>query len=350
MEGQKIIIKKVKKVVNEGGGHGGSWKVAYADFVTAMMAFFLLLWLLTMTSGEKRARISNYFRYFSIFSSGGSAVLNPSVRKASDAAVIQQLGEDGARPRHTPQRAAATPPPQADKNAPGRGLSREQVKQKIVHDVSLKLTDVKDQVIVESIEGGLKIQLVDKESNQMFPVGSAELTPQAREILKVICETIRDRNAKFAIVGHTDARPYPSDYYTNWELSAERACTARLELQQNGITADRILQVTGFADTQPLIKDDPYDLRNRRISIMLIDTDPAESPPPSLQKQASEQVAEPALAPVPEPVPEPALAPAPEEVLAQVPEGLPEPVLEKVVDFPKPVINTRMQGMRNHEQ
>jgi chemotaxis protein MotB len=172
----------------------------------------------------------------------------------------------------------------------------------------------------------------------MFPVGSSEFSSQGKEMLRVVCETIRDRNAKFAIEGHTDARPYPSDYYTNWELSAERACTTRLELQQNGITADRILQITGFADTRPLVKEDPYDPKNRRISLLLIDTNPAESPPPSPQEQASEQVFE----PVPEPVPK--------QVLKQVLEQVPEQVLEKAVDFPKPVINTGIQGMRNHEK
>ena len=284
MEGQKIIIKKVKKVVHEGGGHGGSsWKVAYADFVTAMMAFFLLLWLLTMTSGEKRARISNYFRYFSIFSSGGSAVLNASGNKVSDLAVIPQpVDIDNVRSQHPLKNAQSPPPSPAGTNPATRELSREQVMQKIMSDVSSKLTDVKDQVLVESIEGGLRIQLVDKESNQMFPIGSAELTSQAKEILQVICDTMRDRSTKFAIEGHTDARPYPSDYYTNWELSTERASTARIELQHNGIPVDRILQITGFADTQPLIREDPYDPRNRRISILLIDENPAQSPAPSL--------------------------------------------------------------------
>lgn len=293
MEGQKIVIKRIKKVVHEGGGHGGSsWKVAYADFVTAMMAFFLLLWLLSMTSGEKRARLSAYFRNFSVFESGGSAVLDASSRTISGTAMIQQPVDVGKIIKDPPKDVLCTSGPGESAPPGNEQASREEVMQKIIDDVSSKLKDVKDQVLVEAMEGGIRIQLVDKESSQMFAIGSSELAPKAKEILKVICDNIRNRNAKFAIEGHTDARPYPSDHYTNWELSTERASTARKELERYGITVDRILKITGYADTQPLIKENPYDTRNRRISLLLIDTNPAgvsphspQGAPPSEQTQ-----------------------------------------------------------------
>jgi chemotaxis protein MotB len=293
MEGQKIVIKRIKKVVHEGGGHGGSsWKVAYADFVTAMMAFFLLLWLLSMTSGEKRARLSAYFKNFSVFESGGSAVLDASSRTISGTAMIQQPVDVGKIIKDPPKDVLCASGPGESVPPGNEQASREEVMQKIIDDVSSKLKDVKDQVLVEAMEGGIRIQLVDKESSQMFAIGSSELAPKAKEILKVICDNIRNRNAKFAIEGHTDARPYPSDHYTNWELSTERASTARKELERYGITVDRILKITGYADTQPLIKENPYDTRNRRISLLLIDTNPAgvsphspQGAPPSEQTQ-----------------------------------------------------------------
>ena len=293
MEGQKIVIKRIKKVVHEGGGHGGSsWKVAYADFVTAMMAFFLLLWLLSMTSGEKRARLSAYFKNFSVFESGGSAVLDASSKTISGTAMILQPVDVGKIIKDPPKDVLCASGPGESVPPGNEQASREEVMQKIIDDVSSKLKDVKDQVLVEAMEGGIRIQLVDKESSQMFAIGSSELAPKAKEILKVICDNIRNRNAKFAIEGHTDARPYPSDHYTNWELSTERASTARKELERYGITVDRILKITGYADTQPLIKENPYDTRNRRISLLLIDTNPAgvsphspQGAPPSEQTQ-----------------------------------------------------------------
>ncbi len=252
MKQQKtIIIKKSKKRGHE-GSHGGSWKVAYADFVTAMMAFFLLLWLITMVSPEKRARVASYFKYFALFQHAGTSMMEGSVE-----IMDERAGEAPKVPKEL-----------------GRGsmdvLSREQLKDRLKKQIEEKLADVKDQVMVDIFEGGVRIQLVDKKGKPMFSLGSAEPTEDAKKILKVIAESIRDINNKIAIEGHTDALTYSTNKYTNWELSTERASAARRELERYGMDPDRLTKVAGYAATDPLIKEDPTDPRNRRISILLL--------------------------------------------------------------------------------
>ncbi len=237
-EKKTIIIKKIKKELHE-GSHGGSWKVAYADFVTAMMAFFLLLWLITMVSSEKRARIAHYFKYFSIFEKSGTSFME------KQSAVFNKAGDT-------------------------IGMNAEEFKERIKKTIENKLADIKDQVLVDIFEGGVRIQLVDKEGRPMFELGSSQPTPLAKRILKVITENIKTIPNKVAIEGHTDALAYKSSAYTNWELSTERALTARKEMEKYGLPPERISKVAGYADTIPLIKENPIDPRNRRISILLL--------------------------------------------------------------------------------
>ncbi len=248
MKGSNVIIKKVKKVKGH-GGHGGSWKVAYADFVTAMMAFFLLLWLITMVSPEKRARLATYFKIFSIFEHSGVSMLDKSN-------VV--LLESGASNKITYSPESFS------------GLSPEEFKESIKKAIEEKLGDIKDQVLVDIVEGGVRIQLVDKEGKPMFDLGSSQLTPLAERILKVIGENVISQPNPVAIEGHTDALAFRSSEYGNWELSTERALTARKELEKNGLSPQRLVKVAGYADTVPLIKEDPKDPRNRRISIILL--------------------------------------------------------------------------------
>lgn len=247
-----IIIKKVKKKGHE-GHHGGSWKVAYADFVTAMMAFFLLLWLISMVAPEKRARISEYFRTFSLFEKSGSSMLLESHGQivGDPSGEVARFGKDVNR---------------ADAGA----LAAETLKEILKREIEKKLSDVKDQIMVDIFEGGVRIQIVDKEGKPMFPLASAEPTPDAKRILQVIAENIKDIDKKIAIEGHTDALSYSTNRYTNWELSTERASSARKELENNGLNPDMLTRVAGYAATDPLIKDDPHDPRNRRISIILL--------------------------------------------------------------------------------
>lgn len=251
MKDQKVIIKKIKKVSGE-GHHGGSWKVAYADFVTAMMAFFLLMWLITMVSPEKRARIAAYFKHFSLFETSGSSFL-----ESTSEIMKENAGE-------------APKVPQELGNFGSDLMSKEDLKEKLKKEIEEKLAALKDQIMVDIFEGGVRIQVVDKEGNSMFERGSANLSPNAKKILGVIAENIKDLNNKVAIEGHTDGISYASNKYTNWELSTDRASSARRELENNGLSPDRLARVAGYAATEPLVKDNPNDPKNRRISIILL--------------------------------------------------------------------------------
>jgi chemotaxis protein MotB len=267
---RKVIIKKVKK--NHGGGHhGGSWKVAYADFVTAMMAFFLLLWLLSMVSDDKRIAMAEYFKSFSLFKESGKTfqpgsafVITDHIKKAElkpeniTAALKKAMKNKGG--------AGKGPNGEGAQGAEGQGLS--------------------DQVLVDAVDGGVRIQIVDKEGSPMFKLGSAEPTDKAQEILASVAEVIRDQEAKIAIEGHTDAAPFRGDQITNWELSTNRASAARRMLESNGFDPSRVARVVGYADTDLFIKENPKDPQNRRISIIILQ--PREGPPAtgSLRKEA----------------------------------------------------------------
>ncbi len=277
MEGQNvIIIKKVKKGGN-GGSHGGSWKVAYADFVTAMMAFFLLLWLISMVAPEKRARVAHYFKHFSVFDKSGSTMLESNKAPASGLMIGEDSNEEPggpAEPNDNPSDAEVTTP-------------EKQLKQEIEKQLAEVMADRKDQVMVDTFDGGVRIELIDGEGAPMFPRGGSELTPDGKRVIRVISESLISHGSKIALEGHTDAHGYAAKQFSNWELSTERASAARKELERNGLAQDRLLRVAGFAATEPLIAEDPYDPRNRRISIVVFEQPPsladAPEPPPNPQ-------------------------------------------------------------------
>jgi chemotaxis protein MotB len=246
---KNVIIKVVKKKV-VGGHHGGSWKVAYADFVTAMMAFFLLMWLITMVAPERRARVATYFKHFSIFEKSGSSFME------KNEAILNESGGEITIPKEF-------------FHAPGKGITPQELHEKLRQETENRLAEVKDQVMVEVFDGGVRIQLVDKTGQPVFPLGKSSLTPVGRKMLEVVADGIKDVPNKIAIEGHTDALTYSSSRYTNWELSTERASAARKELETFGVDPDRLAQVSGYAATQPLIRENPNDPRNRRISIII---------------------------------------------------------------------------------
>lgn len=255
----KIVIKKVKKVVG-GGAHGGSWKVAYADFVTAMMAFFLLLWLLSMVAPEKRARMSTYFKHFSIFEKSGTSFMD----KTSE--MFNKPGESG---QHAPGETMGTAP-----------SSAESFKESVKKAVEDKLGDIKDQIMVDVFEGGVRIQLVDKTGKPMFDVGSPEPTPLAVRIISVLGDQIKSLPNPVSVEGHTDALTFKTEKRGNWELSTERALSAKKQLEGYGLNPNRLTRVAGYADTVPLIAEDPEDPRNRRISIILMFPQAPKATPP----------------------------------------------------------------------
>ncbi len=253
MERQGVVIKKVKKG-EHGGHHGGSWKVAYADFVTAMMAFFLLMWLVTAKNLQDKAGIATYFKDYDI--TKGEKDIKDKIKKEIDKINIMFESKDKD----------AVP---IKINILNNSETAKKVLSEWRNEMQSKLDDVSDQVLIDVTEdGAIRIQLVDKEGLPMFAAGSAELTPLAKKIIGVIWEKIKIEGVKIAIEGHTDAHQYSASGKTNWELSTERASSARRELERLGLLPNHLLSVSGLADTHPISKD-PYSPINRRISLLL---------------------------------------------------------------------------------
>ncbi|MBF0463638.1 MAG: OmpA family protein [Nitrospirae bacterium] len=255
MKGQTIIIKKVKKG-GHAAAHGGSWKVAYADFVTAMMAFFLLMWLISMVAPEKKMKLATYFKTVGIMEAAGLGFMGKG-KDILDTEIVNTSEQE------------------KQKNSESfNQLNKEEFTEKLKKDIGTKLSGVKDQVMVDVIEGGVRVNIVDKLGRPMFTVGSAELGPEAKAVLKVVSDEIRGfKDLKISIEGHTDSTAYSGNKYTNWELSTDRASAARRELERNNIDPNDLGRVSGYAATQPLIADNPSDPRNRRISILLLNAD-----------------------------------------------------------------------------
>jgi chemotaxis protein MotB len=267
-----IVIKKVKKG-GHGGHHGGSWKVAYADFVTAMMAFFLLLWLLSSASQQQLQGISNYFAPESIsMSESGSGGILGGTSLADEGSLKSAFG--------TPTISMEIPPPQSEEAAAAQKQAQKESQEfkKAAQQLdkamqsSPELKDLAKNLQVEETKDGLRIQILDKDGTSMFPSGSSDLKDHTKLLLAQVAKAIKDMPQQISIEGHTDSVPYSSgnDTYTNWELSADRALSTRRELQHDGLPDDRFGKVAGLADTDPLLPDDPKNERNRRISITLL--------------------------------------------------------------------------------
>lgn len=254
-EQEVIIVKKIKKSAHGGGHSGGSWKVAYADFVTALMAFFLLLWLVSMVAPEKRAQVSQYFREYNLFEEGGNAIMN-----FDEPIKIQMATPDGQ------QNSGEVREYNKDRASDG---FQERFIDKLKHQIESKLADVKDQILIQRLENAVRIEVVDRENSAMFPLSSPSLTADGKKVLDVIARTLLSESHPIAVEGHTDARVFASQSYSNWELSTARASAARLELERAGLPPERLIRVSGFSSTRPLITEDPMDPRNRRISILV---------------------------------------------------------------------------------
>jgi chemotaxis protein MotB len=227
--------------------------VAYSDFITAMMAFFLLMWLIAILSPEKKQNMAQYFKDFSFMQQGGSGFLDKSSGFMSDSGGGNKSNMTSEIPKGGPNQ-----------------LTREELRDQLKKDIESKMAQVKDQIMVDIFEGGVRIQIIDKEGQPMFALGSPELTDTAKGIIKVITKTIVGMNNDVSIEGHTDALNYSSSRYTNWELSTERASAARKALEGEGLDPNRLIRVAGYASKEPLFPDNPSDPRNRRISIILL--------------------------------------------------------------------------------
>lgn len=271
--GQRPIVVKRKKVVS--GHHGGAWKIAYADFVTAMMAFFLLMWLLGSVDGSVRGGIAEYFKTPLRVALSGNASVGES------AIILHGGGRDltmtsGQATNKTPAQPAET---MNLKNAQ-TVMQREELSKMLVMkkqmtgliESSGKLTAYKKQLMIDITTEGLRVQIVDEKNRPMFALSSAELDSRAKEILKELAPTLNNMPNKISLSGHTDAKPFANGgkNYSNWELSAERALEARRVLIEGGLDESRLIRVIGLSSSVLLDPQDPINPINRRISIILL--------------------------------------------------------------------------------
>ncbi|UTW56681.1 flagellar motor protein MotB [Kordiimonas sp. SCSIO 12610] len=293
---EKPIIKKVIKV--EGGGHhGGAWKVAYADFVTAMMAFFMLLWLLNVAPPETLAGLADYFTPTTAAIEGrtGSDAVNAPSSDANGnnptpVAIIQQIGPPPGGPNTgeetgTDQEGGGDPDFAADvinnrvKEAEDLAFEQLQDQMRIAMQASPTLSDLSEQVLFEITEDGLKIQLIDKDRRAMFRSGTAELYGYAETLIREVGASVQTLPNRITIQGHTDGGQFRgANGYSNWDLSADRGNSALKVLSETGVTDDRFFEVTGKASTDPLYPDNPSRIENRRVTILVLREAPVVPP------------------------------------------------------------------------
>jgi chemotaxis protein MotB len=264
---QPIIVKRVKKVA--GGHHGGAWKIAFADFATAMMAFFLVMWLMSSATPEQKKLISGYFQDPIGFTESASPhvidlggtptpspdrTLNPELEPAQseaqiDSDQVETFAEQLERERLE--------------------LLLQELQNKV--DENPELQKFKDQILFEITQDGLRIQIMDAENRPMFALGSAQLQPYFEDILLALVDTIAAVPNKISISGHTDAKPYSGrGDFGNWELSAGRANAARRTLVVGGYPEDQIARVVGYASSALFDRKDPFNPVNRRIDILVL--------------------------------------------------------------------------------
>jgi chemotaxis protein MotB len=298
---QPIIIKKIKKGGH--GAHGGAWKIAYADFVTAMMAFFLLMWLLGSTTEGDKKGIQDFFQSpLKISMSGGSG--------AGDATSVIKGGGTDLSQSHGQVKRGDTPPSNKTYNAEAVKAAQRKAEQERLETLSDKVKDVlasspklsefKNQIKLDMTRDGLRIQIVDEQNRPMFQSGDSVVQAHMREILRAIGEVLSEVPNKLTLEGHTDAKPLGSGAgYSNWELSSDRANASRRELRAGGLADARVLRVQGLAASVPFDRDDPLNPINRRISIIV------------MTREAEDRFFQAGDAPLPEPVAEAAPAATP---------------------------------------
>lgn len=268
-----IVIKRIKKTGQ--AAHGGAWKIAYADFVTAMMAFFLLMWLLGSVNKAKLSGISDYFSTpLKLALSGGDGV-------GDQTSIIKGGGEDITKKDLNAKKSKEheNEPPKENKEQETARLSDLKQKLEEMIDSNAKLQQFKKQLKIDITSEGLRIQIVDDQNRPMFDSGSAVMKPYTRDILREIGHALNEVPNRISLSGHTDAVKYVMGErgYSNWELSADRANASRRELLGGGLAENKILRVVGLADAIPYLKADPQAPVNRRISIIVMNKDAEEA-------------------------------------------------------------------------
>lgn len=307
MADQPIVIKRIKKGGH--GHHGGAWKVAYADFVTAMMAFFLLMWLINTTTPEQKRGIADYFAPQSIAQtvSGSGGVLGGKVmgqESARAGGAVSMFQKNSPPSKNTSEKSAQNGVSQGGSNS-SQGTSTdtqtgnpdgqntttsaqdgdfahaaEAIHQAIADNPDI--ATLSKQVVMDQTPQGMRIQLVDQDGRPMFQQGTSQPMPYTRKLLETIAKVIDRLPNRISIAGHTEGKQFTGPKgMTNWELSAERANAGRAILSAAGLSSDRIYEVAGKAGAEPLLPEDPNASANRRLSITLM----REAPPAPIGHQ-----------------------------------------------------------------
>ena len=267
-----VIVKKIYEAPH-GAHHGGAWKVAYANFVTAMMAFFLLMWLLGATTEKQRKALADYFAPTLIASrqdSAGSTSFFGGDSITSVDKYLHRAGQTGTRSMTIPRDASGGPKEASGlvKDKANFKQLREQLMQKVMSDKSMKRF-ARNLRFTETREG-MRIDLIDEANFSMFISGTDILTPDAVNLLTQVAETLRGISNGLIIRGHTDAQPVSAGLGTNnWQISSARAEATRAHLVRSGLSDTQFLRIEGVADREPYFPKNPYDPRNRRMSLTL---------------------------------------------------------------------------------
>jgi chemotaxis protein MotB len=268
-----IIVKRIKKVA--GGHHGGAWKIAYADFVTAMMAFFLLMWLLGSTAKGDLNGIAEYFKTpLKVAMQGGSGSGDSSsVIKGGGTDISRKSGQVKKGETEAEKKSYNLKAAQAElERIEASNLKQLKKRLEGAIDANPTLRQFKRQLLIDIASEGLRIQIVDEQNRPMFNLASAELQPYTKIILREIGPVLNDVKNRVSLSGHTDDKPYANAGrgYSNWELSADRANASRRELIAGGMDEAKVLRVVGLASSVPFNQAAPHDPVNRRISIIVM--------------------------------------------------------------------------------
>ncbi|MFT4192810.1 MAG: flagellar motor protein MotB [Comamonas sp.] len=270
IEGAPRIVRRRAKRHGAAAHHGGSWKIAYADFITAMMAFFLVMWLLTLVPKENLTGLAEYFR------TPLRAAIEKGPQSNNSQTLIQGGGTDPSAAKGEVRRSAETPArAQAASDSERRDAQRlENFRRRLDEaiEASPRLRAYRPQLRIDITSEGLRIQIVDSENRPMFATGSAQVEPHMRTILRELGPILNEVPNRISLSGHTDAHPYSlgERAYSNWELSSERANASRRELIAGGMAEDKVMRVLGMGSSMPLLRDDPLADVNRRISLVLL--------------------------------------------------------------------------------
>lgn len=289
-DGEKItIIKKVNKRGGHGGHHGGAWKVAYADFVTAMMALFIVLWIVA-NNVTVRASVADYFRDPGAMSKTSSGVMNGSnsMKPFSDTQPMQRMMPQDQQPQPT---GTASPPQQAEVEKLRQEGDRLMQMIAAIPD----LIKFKDQIEIKITKDGLRIELIEQAEGLFFDIGSARLKPDAMQLLKLMASRIGTFPNDVVIEGHTDSRPYTRSGYNNWDLSTDRANSARRVIEEGGIRERQITSVNGYADRRLKNPDKPLDYANRRVTILVAFSASLSTEPKTIAPAAAPLVQKPII-------------------------------------------------------